>query len=86
MVIKRSPKRLKYTDTKTRFNKEGGLVYIEADPSGSDSWKLGPVLNLLKQGAVGVIPHSRGFVFMEVIHFLFLHRYAIACDFEESRI
>ncbi|KAI5430719.1 hypothetical protein KIW84_035067 [Lathyrus oleraceus] len=55
MAIKRSPKRLKYTDT-TRFNKEGGLVYIEADPSGSDSWKLEPVVNLLKQGAVGVIP------------------------------
>ncbi|XP_058736748.1 uncharacterized protein LOC131609110 isoform X1 [Vicia villosa] len=66
MVIKRSPKRLKYTDTKTRFNKEGGLVYIEADPSGSDSWRLEPVVNLLKQGAVGVIPTDT--------------LYAIACD------
>ncbi|KAI5430716.1 hypothetical protein KIW84_035067 [Lathyrus oleraceus] len=65
MAIKRSPKRLKYTDT-TRFNKEGGLVYIEADPSGSDSWKLEPVVNLLKQGAVGVIPTDT--------------LYAIACD------
>jgi len=55
MVIKRSPKRLKYTDN-TRFNKDAGLVYIEADPSGSDSWKLEPVVNLFKQGAVGVIP------------------------------
>ncbi|XP_027186367.1 uncharacterized protein [Cicer arietinum] len=55
MVAKRSPKRLKYTDA-TRFNKEGGLVYIEADPSAYDLWKLEPVVNLLKQGAVGVIP------------------------------
>jgi len=35
---------------------EDGLVFIEADPSGSDSWKLEPIVNLLKQGAVGVIP------------------------------
>ncbi|XP_039683980.1 uncharacterized protein [Medicago truncatula] len=55
MAFKRSPKRLKYTDN-TRFNKDGGLIYIEADPFGSDSWKLEPVVNLLKQGAVGVIP------------------------------
>ncbi|GAU13087.1 hypothetical protein TSUD_173870 [Trifolium subterraneum] len=56
MVFKRSPKRLKYTADTTRFNKDGNLVYIEADPFGSDSWKLEPVVNLLKQGAVGVIP------------------------------
>ncbi|KEH26178.1 DHBP synthase RibB-like alpha/beta domain protein, putative [Medicago truncatula] len=55
MAFKRSPKRLKYTDN-TRLNKDGGLIYIEADPFGSDSWKLEPVVNLLKQGAVGVIP------------------------------
>lgn len=35
---------------------EDGLVYTEADPSASDSWKLEPIVNLLKQGAVGVIP------------------------------
>lgn len=35
---------------------EGELVYIEVDPSGVDAWKLEPVLDLLKQGAVGVIP------------------------------
>ncbi|CAL0323004.1 unnamed protein product [Lupinus luteus] len=45
---------------------EDGLVYIEADPSGSDSWKLEPVINLLKEGAVGVIPTDT--------------LYAIACD------
>ncbi|KAK2413781.1 DHBP synthase RibB alpha/beta domain-containing protein [Trifolium repens] len=66
MVIKRSPKRLKYTADTTRFNKDGSLVYIEADPFGSDSWKMEPVVNLLKQGAVGVIPTDT--------------LYAIACD------
>ncbi|RZB59753.1 hypothetical protein D0Y65_042807 [Glycine soja] len=55
MVAKRSPKRLKYTSA-SRFTKEDGLVHIEADPSASDSWKLEPIVNLLKQGAVGVIP------------------------------
>lgn len=31
-------------------------MYFEADPSGADSWKLEPVVELLKEGAVGVIP------------------------------
>lgn len=35
---------------------EDELLYVEVDPSGSDSWKLDPVVDLLKQGAVGVIP------------------------------
>ncbi|KAK7311354.1 hypothetical protein RJT34_09438 [Clitoria ternatea] len=65
MGIKRSPKRLKYNSA-SRFTKEDGLLYIEADPFGSDSWKLEPVVNLLKQGAVGVIPTDT--------------LYAIACD------
>ncbi|KAH7577191.1 hypothetical protein JRO89_XS01G0218600 [Xanthoceras sorbifolium] len=54
MAVKRSPKRLKYSAP--NFTKEGGLVYVEADPSGEDSWKLEPVVELLKKGAVGVIP------------------------------
>ncbi|XP_059452556.1 uncharacterized protein LOC132183173 [Corylus avellana] len=54
MAVKRSPKRLKYSAP--RFTKEGGLLYVEADSSGADSWKLDPVVDLLKQGAVGVIP------------------------------
>ncbi|CAL1358381.1 unnamed protein product [Linum trigynum] len=54
MAVKRSPKRLKYSAP--RFTKEGGLVYVEADPSGEDSWKMDPIVALLKQGAVGVIP------------------------------
>lgn len=54
LAAKRSPKRLKYSTP--RFTKEGELVYIEVDPFGADSWKLQPVIELLKQGAVGVIP------------------------------
>nr|GMC59310.1 YrdC-like domain protein [Ipomoea batatas] len=63
-VVKRSPKRLKYSTP--RFTKEDGLLYLEVDPSGSDSWKLDPVIQLLKEGAVGVIPTDTV--------------YAIACD------
>lgn len=34
------------------------MLYVEIDPSqsGADSWKLEPVVDLLKQGAVGVVP------------------------------
>ncbi|ANM63646.1 DHBP synthase RibB-like alpha/beta domain-containing protein [Arabidopsis thaliana] len=64
LAAKRSPKRLKYSTP--RFTKEGELVYIEVDPCGVDSWKLQPVIDLLKQGAVGVIPTDTV--------------YAIACD------
>ncbi|KAA8530100.1 hypothetical protein F0562_004809 [Nyssa sinensis] len=63
-VVKRSPKRLKYSAP--RFTKEDGLLYIEVDPLGADGWKLDPVVELLKEGAVGVIPTDTV--------------YAIACD------
>ncbi|ESQ46318.1 hypothetical protein EUTSA_v10000573mg [Eutrema salsugineum] len=53
-AAKRSPKRLKYSTP--RFTKEGEFLSIEVDPSGADAWKLEPVIELLKQGAVGVIP------------------------------
>ncbi|KAL0461784.1 UNVERIFIED_CONTAM: putative protein YciO [Sesamum latifolium] len=53
-VVKRSPKRLKYSSP--RFTKADGLLYVEVDPSGADSWKLDPIVELLKEGAVGVIP------------------------------
>ncbi|KAK6153164.1 hypothetical protein DH2020_012803 [Rehmannia glutinosa] len=53
-VVKRSPKRLKYSSP--RFTKEDGLLYVEVDPYGTDSWKLDPIVELLKEGAVGVIP------------------------------
>ncbi|KAG6659725.1 uncharacterized protein YciO isoform X1 [Carya illinoinensis] len=68
MAVKRSPKRLKYSAP--RFTKENGLLYVEADPSGADSWKLEPVVNLLKQGAVGVIPTDTV--------------YAIVCDLKSN--
>ncbi|CAN4082288.1 unnamed protein product [Withania somnifera] len=53
-VVKRSPKRLKYS--RPPLTKEDGLLYVQADQFGSDSWKLDPVVELLKRGAVGVIP------------------------------
>ncbi|KAK4346191.1 hypothetical protein RND71_032530 [Anisodus tanguticus] len=53
-VVKRSPKRLKYSAP--RLTKEDGLLYVQVDQLGSDSWKLDPVVELLKGGAVGVIP------------------------------
>lgn len=53
-VVKRNPKRLKYSAP--GFTKEDGLFYVEVDPSGEESWKLDPVVKLLKEGAVGVIP------------------------------
>ncbi|KAM3286826.1 putative protein YciO [Capsicum chacoense] len=53
-VVKRSPKRLKYSSP--RFTKKDGLLYVQVDQLGSDSWKLDPVAELLKEGAVGVIP------------------------------
>ncbi|XP_051117484.1 uncharacterized protein LOC127242126 [Andrographis paniculata] len=67
-VVKRSPKRLKYSTP--RFTKEDGLLYVEVDPSGSDAWKLDPIVELLKQGAVGVIPTDTV--------------YAIACDLRNN--
>ncbi|KAL6139426.1 hypothetical protein ACLB2K_057730 [Fragaria x ananassa] len=63
-AVKRSPKHLKYSGP--RFTKEDELLYVEVDPSGDDSWKLEPVLDLLKQGAVGVVPTDT--------------MYAIVCD------
>ncbi|KAK4426052.1 putative protein HI [Sesamum alatum] len=67
-VVKRSPKRLKYSSP--RFTKQDGLLYVEVDPSGADSWKLDPIVDLLKEGAVGVIPTDTV--------------YAIACDLRNS--
>ncbi|KAL0381822.1 UNVERIFIED_CONTAM: hypothetical protein Sangu_0246500 [Sesamum angustifolium] len=67
-VVKRSPKRLKYSSP--RFTKEDGLLYVEVDPWGADTWKLDPIVELLKQGAVGVIPTDTV--------------YAIACDLRNN--
>lgn len=38
------------------FIQDGGLLYVEVDPSGIDSWKLDPIIEQLREGAVGVIP------------------------------
>ncbi|GJS55062.1 DHBP synthase RibB-like alpha/beta domain-containing protein [Tanacetum coccineum] len=53
-VVKKSPKRLKYASP--GLPKEDGMLYIEVDPDGSDTWKLDSAVELLKKGAVGVIP------------------------------
>lgn len=39
-------------------------MYVEVDPSGADSWKLESVVNLLKEGAVGVIPTDTVYEFV----------------------
>ncbi|PIA33773.1 hypothetical protein AQUCO_04000082v1 [Aquilegia coerulea] len=54
-IVKRNPKRLKYS-VPSFTRKDDGFVYVKVDPSGSDTWKLEPVINLLREGAVGVIP------------------------------
>ncbi|KAM7509788.1 hypothetical protein LguiB_008663 [Lonicera macranthoides] len=57
-AVKRSPKRLKYNAPRftKRINSIESLLYVEIDPLAADSWKLDPVVDLLRQGAVGVIP------------------------------
>ncbi|KAL8474868.1 hypothetical protein ACS0TY_030602 [Phlomoides rotata] len=67
-VVKKSPKRLKYSSP--HFAKEDGLLYVEIDPFGSDTWKIEPVVELLNAGAVGVIPTDTV--------------YAIVCDLRNS--
>ncbi|KAL0903674.1 hypothetical protein M5K25_028072 [Dendrobium thyrsiflorum] len=55
LAAKRSPKRLKYA-TQRLFKKGEEMVYVEMDPMVADTWKLEPVVQLIKDGAVGVIP------------------------------
>ncbi|XP_058103334.1 uncharacterized protein LOC131246889 isoform X2 [Magnolia sinica] len=52
-MAKRSPKRLKYSAPP---RKGDGMLFVEVDPLGAETWKLEPVIELLKDGAVGVIP------------------------------
>ncbi|KAI3929589.1 hypothetical protein MKX01_025757 [Papaver californicum] len=52
-TTKRNPKRLKYSEPRIS---RGELLYVEVDQSGDDTWKLEPIVKLLKEGAVGVIP------------------------------
>ena len=39
-----------------KWDQEDGLLYVEADLPAADSWKLEPFAELLKHGALGVIP------------------------------
>lgn len=68
MSIKKSPKRLKYATP--RLAKEDEMLYVQVDPSGADTWKLEAVIELLRQGAVGVIPTDTV--------------YAIVCDLKSN--
>lgn len=54
------------------------MLYVEVDPSGADTWKLDPVVALLKDGAVGVIPTDT--VYVNPV-FFFSFYYFIACHF-----
>ena len=46
-------------------------MYVEADPSGADSWKLEAVVDLLKDGAVGVIPTDTVYICPPTSFFFF---------------
>ncbi|KAI5076666.1 hypothetical protein GOP47_0008731 [Adiantum capillus-veneris] len=66
-MVKRSPKRLKYRFGSAR--KVSECIHISVDSLGSDVWKLEQAIQLLKDGAVGVIPTDTV--------------YAIVCDLKE---
>lgn len=68
-VAKRSPKRLKYSSPASRKNSQVQLVQL--DPSGSDVWRLDPLVELMKSGAVGIIPTDTV--------------YAIVCDLKNRQ-
>ncbi|KAF3327684.1 Telomere recombination [Carex littledalei] len=55
-LMKRNPKRLKYAAERLFKRKEEDMMYVKMDQSGDDMWKLDPVIELIKEGAVGVIP------------------------------
>lgn len=38
------------------------MMYVKMDQSGDDMWKLEPVIDLIKEGAVGVIPTDTVYV------------------------
>lgn len=48
-------------------SQKDGLIYVKVEPSGFDSWKLDPVIELLKEGAVGVIPTDTVYVIFPLI-------------------
>ncbi|KAJ6832108.1 uncharacterized protein M6B38_345595 [Iris pallida] len=71
-AAKRSPKRLKYASQRLLSNSKKGerMMYVEVDPAGTDTWKLESVIELLRGGAVGVIPTDTV--------------YAIVCDLKNN--
>jgi len=53
---------------------------VEADELGSDTWKLEPVIELLKQGAVGVIPTDTVYVCCLLDCYIYKHQWKF-CGF-----
>ena len=53
---------------------------MEADELGSDTWKLEPVIELLKQGAVGVIPTDTVYVCCLLDCYIYKHQWKF-CGF-----
>lgn len=60
------------------------LLYVEVDPSGADSWKLERVVNLLKEGAVGVIPTDT--VYAALVLFSTLVHFSLSCSTDACNI
>ncbi|XP_039139234.1 uncharacterized protein YciO [Dioscorea cayenensis subsp. rotundata] len=56
LLKKRNPKRLKYSTQRLYKDDRLPMLYVEMDPLWVDTWKLEPVIKLIKDGAVGVIP------------------------------
>ncbi|KAM0947081.1 putative YrdC-like domain, DHBP synthase RibB-like alpha/beta domain superfamily [Dioscorea sansibarensis] len=56
LLKKRNPKRLKYSTQRLYKDDRMPMLYVEMDPLRVDTWKLEPVIKLIKDGAVGVIP------------------------------
>lgn len=68
-VAKRNPKRLKYSSPAS--GKNSRVQLLQLDPSGSDVWRLDPLVELIRSGAVGIIPTDTV--------------YAIVCDLENRQ-
>lgn len=59
-TIRPAPRRLAPAAAATRTAERGAgrrqQLFVQVEPDGSDSWRLDPVVEALKQGAVGIIP------------------------------
>ena len=62
------------------------MLYVEADSSGADSWKLEPIVDLLKQGAVGVIPTDTLYVALRPLTTPSLLRFCLSYFKAASRV